>query len=45
MCAAPEKALSKWDVVYEIVAVMCNAAGELIDFFFSTDSYTHDGNV
>lgn len=32
MCSAHEKALSKWDVVYEIVAVISNAAVRLIDF-------------
>lgn len=32
LCSAPEKALSKWDVVYEIVAVIFIAAVMLIDF-------------
>lgn len=32
LCSAQEKALSKWDVVYEIVAVIPNAAVMLIDF-------------
>lgn len=32
LCYAPEKALSKWDMVYEIVAVISNAAVMLIGF-------------
>lgn len=32
LCSAHEKALSKWDVVYEIVAVISNAAVILIDY-------------
>lgn len=32
LCSAPEKALSKWDMVYEIVAVIFSAAVVLIDF-------------
>lgn len=32
LCSAPEKALSKWDVVYEIVAVISSAVVMLIDF-------------
>lgn len=31
LCSAPEKALSKWDMVYEIVAVIFSAAVVLID--------------
>lgn len=39
LCSAPEKALSKWDMVYEIVAVIFSAAVVLIDF--PPNTYTH----
>lgn len=32
LCSAHEKALSKWDVVYEIVAVTSNVCIMVIDF-------------